>query len=353
MQKSAGRVSESQIDLGVVTWYFIFQVITVFFGSFVAGTFANQFEQLIKDPGSIVTILGTAAPQAGIFFVTFLMVGGFLTIPLALVRVVPFIIYTVRAKLASTARAKQRLLASPPWDYGSLVPGDTITILLGLAFCIICPLITPAAFIYFSTSYVVHKHNLSYVYAEPYQSGGMIWLRVFDQCITGLVLFQLTMVCLLAVKEVVAPPLVVLPLPLITLAFCYAAHAKFWPPMVTLSMMSAGTRDAAEAQAIAAKGGVDTGIADAYLSPSFTMNELEHFEVLRQCELLHQTQETGDYSPLETLYEMHDQALVGEGGSDQEGSAKKKASKKASQKAGGSADVTDSEELSKNHGADV
>lgn len=43
----AGMTSKSDIDLGVVTRYFIFQTITVFFGSFIAGSFANQLRQFI------------------------------------------------------------------------------------------------------------------------------------------------------------------------------------------------------------------------------------------------------------------------------------------------------------------
>lgn len=39
------------------------QVIVVFIGTIIAGTFFSQAEAIIKDPTSIVTILGTAIPQ--------------------------------------------------------------------------------------------------------------------------------------------------------------------------------------------------------------------------------------------------------------------------------------------------
>lgn len=42
------------------------QVLTVFFGSFVAGSFANQIRQFAQQPGSILTVLGTAAPQTAL-----------------------------------------------------------------------------------------------------------------------------------------------------------------------------------------------------------------------------------------------------------------------------------------------
>ncbi len=38
--------------------YFIFQVVTVFFASFIAGSFLNQIQQFIESPGSIVKVRG-------------------------------------------------------------------------------------------------------------------------------------------------------------------------------------------------------------------------------------------------------------------------------------------------------
>jgi len=151
-----------------------YQVITVFFGSFVAGTFANQFETLIKDPGSIVQILGTAAPQAAIFFLTFVLVRGMLGIPFSILRIVGLIIFWIKMKLASTPRAKRQVWANPDIQYGTLIPEDTITILLGLVFCVICPLIAPAVVVYFSIGYIVRKYNALYVFSESYQSGGLV-----------------------------------------------------------------------------------------------------------------------------------------------------------------------------------
>ena len=49
------------------------QVLTVFFGSFIAGSFLNQLTSIIHDPTTIVEILGDAAPQVAVFFMTYLL----------------------------------------------------------------------------------------------------------------------------------------------------------------------------------------------------------------------------------------------------------------------------------------
>ena len=48
------------------------QFITVFLGSFIAGSVLNQATTLFKNPTSIIQILGTSAPLTSIFFLTFI-----------------------------------------------------------------------------------------------------------------------------------------------------------------------------------------------------------------------------------------------------------------------------------------
>lgn len=48
------------------------QFITVFLGSFIAGSFLNQARELINNPTSIISTLGTSAPLTSIFFLTFI-----------------------------------------------------------------------------------------------------------------------------------------------------------------------------------------------------------------------------------------------------------------------------------------
>ena len=285
MRNVAGDVSISQIDQGVVSWYFIFQVVTVFFGSFIAGTFANQFEVLIKNPGNIVTLLGTAAPQTAIFFMSFLLARALISTPLGLMRIFGLVMFLIKSRFAAASpRAKQKLRegALLKQEYGTEIPENTIAALLGITFCIICPIIAPLALLYFCVSYLVNKYQLMAVARESYQSGGLVWLRVFNQLITGLIIFQITMIGLLGIKKAPVPSLLVLPLPFITLVFAFIAHSTFWRPMSTLSLLTAARRDAleaAEAEAIvqeqreAAAGGFSPTVAgvkeDNYLSPSF------------------------------------------------------------------------------------
>lgn len=87
---------------------------------------------------------------------------------------------------------------------------------------------------------------------------------------TALILFQLVMICLMAIKKTVAPPLIVLPLVFISLAYMVVVHNTFNPPMQTLSLLAAADRDKEE-EPEAEVYMKSEGAVDAYVSPSFTL----------------------------------------------------------------------------------
>ena len=60
------------------------------------------------------------------------------------------------------------------WLCPAQVPQHTITILLGLVFCIMNPIISPVCLIYFLIVTGTEKYNLLYVYTYQYQSGGRV-----------------------------------------------------------------------------------------------------------------------------------------------------------------------------------
>lgn len=247
MNRWAGMISLSSIDYELMSRFFIFQVVTVFFGSFIAGTVANQFKELINNPSSIVTLLGTAAPQTAIFFLTYVTLQGMFVSPFSILRLVPFIIFWAKTVfLAATERAKARLWQEQLFSYGTVVVNDTMMMLLGLTFCCICPLIAPAALVYFCTTFIVQKYNLIYVFQQSYQTGGLAWRNIHNQIMTGLFLFQLVMICLLALKKSIAAPIIIIPLPFITLYYIMLVRSTFWKPMRALSLMAATEIDSKE-----------------------------------------------------------------------------------------------------------
>ena len=82
----SGMPSLSAIDFGVAHRYFIFMVISVFIYNMVAGSLINQYEAILKDPASFITILGLAVPQTATFFITYILVAGIMKVGFAFLR---------------------------------------------------------------------------------------------------------------------------------------------------------------------------------------------------------------------------------------------------------------------------
>ena len=76
----------------------------MFFASFIAGSFLNQIQQFASAPGTIVNVLGTAAPQSATFFMSYILLLGLTTKPLLFLRL------PGAAAVRSFARCLHRIL---------------------------------------------------------------------------------------------------------------------------------------------------------------------------------------------------------------------------------------------------
>lgn len=235
--------SLAEVDASLLRRYFYFQVITVVIGSIIAGTFFNQIKQFAEDPGSIVTILGTAAPQTAVFFMNYLLVQSTITLPLGMLSPVGAVVYYLRVKLAATARAQARVWSERWFLYGPAVPNVMIGLLIGLAFCLICPLVPVFALIFLWITWIIAKYSLLYIVRPQTQSGGTIWKALFDQVMLSLIIFHIFMIAILAIKKKIGPPIMIVPLPILTVLCWRAAHARFWAALDSLSTTLASELD--------------------------------------------------------------------------------------------------------------
>ncbi|CAL5228475.1 g11617 [Coccomyxa viridis] len=286
MGRVQGLYSKSSIDFSVISKFYIFQFITVFLGSFIAGSVLNQARALISNPTSILSTLGTAAPLTSIFFLTFIELNALAAVPVGFLRIVGFVLYWLLSRIAATERAKARLWQRQIQKYGPIMPQHTITILLGLVFCVMNPIITPVCLIYFLITTVTEKYNLLYVYTFEYQSGGQLWPQVFGHVITALFVFQLFMVGILGVKQSYTSPVVV-PLLFITAIFAMVCRGIFTRPFQVMSLRGAVDLDKHE-KAKGLLGEQDSqgkrGEENDYLASNMKFDEQEHEQLMLEAQ---------------------------------------------------------------------
>ncbi|KAK9806417.1 hypothetical protein WJX73_004348 [Symbiochloris irregularis] len=280
MNRKQGMVSESAVDFGVTMKFFIFQVVSVFLGSFIAGSLFNQFEQWIKDPTSAVTILGTAAPLTSIFFLNYVELNALTSIPVQFLRPFGIFLYWVLTLLSGTERAKARKWSDQWIKFGPDVPDHTMTILFGLTFSCINPLLPPMCIIYFFIALLTEKYNMLYIERPRYQSGGQMWRQIFEQIIVGLLCFQVVMAALLGIKKSFSAILLI-PLIALTLVFRSACLNLFRRPLEVQSVRAAVDLDSYD-RVVELNGEAEGDNIDknAYLQPALSFNDAECDAVL-------------------------------------------------------------------------
>ncbi|KAG2424686.1 hypothetical protein HXX76_014262 [Chlamydomonas incerta] len=197
----SGTTSLSEIDFDVVARFHLFQVVVVFFGSVVAGSFFNQLTQLVKHPTSAITVLGKSIPMTATFFITYLFVNGMAVRSILFVRLPDFVIFWFMSKFAGSPRARERMWMNQFQFYGRTVPDHTIAMLLGLVFCCMNPLVCPAALSYFLAACVGERYNVIYVYRPQYESAGRLWKTVYNQIMVAVYVMLLAMIALMAIKR--------------------------------------------------------------------------------------------------------------------------------------------------------
>ncbi|KIZ05265.1 Uncharacterized protein RSN1 [Monoraphidium neglectum] len=242
LNRSAGAVSEADVDFDVSTQYFVFQVLAVFGASFISGTLFNQVQTWLKDPSQVLTLLGTGVPQTASFFIIYTLFVGLIGRSLGLLRLFGLLIYAIRSAFAGTPRARARAWQLQTCAFGGRIPDQTIIMLLGIVFSCIQPLILVSMLIFFAMSLLVEKYNFVYVFRRRFESGGRMWRQVFVQIMTALYIFQAVMVSLLSIKRFVFAPLLV-PLFLVTVVYHRAAMTLFRRPWETLSLRDARDLD--------------------------------------------------------------------------------------------------------------
>jgi hypothetical protein len=101
--------------------------------------------------------------------------------PVQLLRLPQLVLYLLQLQLADSPRQRKRLWANQQQLLGRVLPLHTLTLLLGLVFCVASPLIAPFTLLYFVSSSVCQRYMWLYVYRHPYEGAGTLWRQVFTQ----------------------------------------------------------------------------------------------------------------------------------------------------------------------------
>ncbi|KAF9287092.1 hypothetical protein BGZ68_002245, partial [Mortierella alpina] len=198
-------VSYSALEGNVLRRYYHFLIFNVLFVFMIGTAILKSIITLIQKPTNIFTLLAESLPSGSTFFV-FYIVFNTCTHFLELVQVWAQLVihaFVTARKLTQTPRALQR--AVTPWcfQFYYYYPQNILAMVITLIYSIINPLILLAAVFYFGFALLIFKYQFAYCYIRKYERSGRYFRHVFQYTSDGLIIFQVTMIGVLWLKEAI------------------------------------------------------------------------------------------------------------------------------------------------------
>lgn len=153
----------SRIETLVMTRFFTFQMVNIYI-LITNSSLSNAAKSITDHPGSALSILGGTLPIAAVYFVCFLCVKIFVTLPFELSRV--FLVIRVafadclRSSKTRTARdSRGGPFSAPEFPFGRIYPSFMIVCVICCVYAPIAPAVCPFCWLYFMLANVVYRHQ--------------------------------------------------------------------------------------------------------------------------------------------------------------------------------------------------
>ncbi|XP_012567315.1 CSC1-like protein At3g54510 isoform X2 [Cicer arietinum] len=242
MAKVAGCVARSKEEIKACNMVFYFLVGNVFFVSVLSGSLLDTIGNFISHPKAIPSQLATAVTAQADFFVTYILTDGLSGFSLEVLQ--PGLLIWDTLKSCCTLdhrRVKSPYLYSLP--YFRIIPFVCLSILIGMVYAVVAPLLLPFLIVYFCLGYVVYINQIQDMYAITYETCGQYWPYIHHYILLAIILMQITMIGLFGLKLKPAASISTIPLLLSTLMFNEYCKMRFLPYFHHYSLKDAAEND--------------------------------------------------------------------------------------------------------------
>jgi hypothetical protein len=238
-----GMISQGDIELSVISKNFLFTFFNVFLVFTVFGT-ASKFwpvlQDSLKDTTKIAYQLAKSVQLLAVFYTNFILLQGIGLLPFRLLEFGSVSLYPIMLMGSKTPRDYAELVQPPVFKYGFYLPSAILIYILCIVYSIL-----PAGYmvlffglIYFVFGYYTYKYQLLYAMDHPQHATGKAWPMICYRLLVGLVVFQLVMAGLIALKNEFIPAALVVPLIPLTIWYSYYFGRTYEPLMKFISLRS-------------------------------------------------------------------------------------------------------------------
>ncbi|KAE8152417.1 glycogen debranching enzyme [Aspergillus avenaceus] len=241
-----GMTSRGDVELSVISKNFFFSFFNLFLVFTVFGT-ATTFYELFKhlreafqDATTIAFALANSLENFAPFYINLIVLQGVGMFPFRLLEFGSVAMYPINVFKARTPRDYAELSAPPTFSYGYSIP-QTILILIICVVYSVFPsswLICLFGLVYFTIGNFIYKYQLLYAMDHQQHSTGRAWPMICSRVLVGLMIFQVAMIGVLALRTAITRSLILVPLLGATVWFSYFFSRSYEPLMKFIALKS-------------------------------------------------------------------------------------------------------------------
>ncbi|XP_017607470.1 CSC1-like protein At3g54510 [Gossypium arboreum] len=241
MAKLGGSISKSKEEIKACNMVFYFLLGNVFFLSLISGSLLDEIGEYVSHPKNLPSHLAALVSSQADFFMTYILTEGLSGFSLEVLQ--PGLLIWDFIKSRTYCRGKEKDLYLYSLQYFRVIPIVSLSILIGIVYAVIAPLLLPFLIVYFFLGYAIYINQIQDVYETVYDTCGTFWPFIHHYIIVAIILMQITMIGLFGLKSKPAASVSTIPLLLLTIMFNEYCKIRFLPAFRSHSIQNAAEND--------------------------------------------------------------------------------------------------------------
>lgn len=239
-------MSRGEVELSLISKNFFFSFFNLFLLFTVFGTASGVYglwenlRDAFKDTRTIALALATSLEGLTPFYINLLILQGLGLFPFRLLEFGSVALYPWNFLRARTPREFAELSTPPKFSYGFSIPQTILMLIICIVYSVFPSswLICLFGLVYFSIGQFIYKYQLLYAMDHQQHSTGRAWPMICNRVFVGLVVYQLAMIGVLALRRTITRPLLLVPLLGFTVWFSYWFARTYEPLMKFIALKS-------------------------------------------------------------------------------------------------------------------
>ncbi|KAF1966987.1 DUF221-domain-containing protein [Bimuria novae-zelandiae CBS 107.79] len=264
--KAFGEPTNTSVELKVLRWYFVFQVLQVFLVNTIASGAAAVLSQAANNPSSIPTILATNLPSAANSYLTYFIVQGLTNASNNMLNYSDLLSYIFFDKFFDkTPRQKyKRFTQLKGIQWGKVFPKYGNFLIIAIAYSCIAPLVLGFAGVGLAFFYFSYRYMLLFTVSPKIDTKGHCYTLALQQILGGIYIAELCLLGLFGLRQAKGPSIMMGLLFLITILF-NATTNKYFDPLEKFLPADLNTEEEGEDAPLLSDRDTEEGLIESHV----------------------------------------------------------------------------------------